>query len=673
MNWFNLFPDRLNHFLLNRSEGEISSCAMVILTTRKFFAGLVMAGVLVVLAAFTERRSEQSSFPWQKAGLTEQQAAAHLLSRFTYGATPEQIEQVRRAGLENWFEDQLRGVPENEDLKRRLGSFDAIALSNAAVVQRYPRNARVVRMAIAEGAIHKDSIRTGDRAAYREMLQNYMKQNDLRPQQELFRQFISQKILRAVYSENQLQEIMTDFWFNHFNVSLTKPQCAEFIPAYERDVIRPGATGKFGDLLLATAKSPAMLYYLDNFSSSGTPKMESEFPQTAYRRKFVRNAPNAVKTKGKGRGKPKQAKPKKKAAGLNENYAREVMELHTLGVDGGYTQKDVTEAAKVLTGWTVSPLGQYQNVKGRPVPALRTGAAMRPGASFRDGDFLFAANRHEGGVKTVLGKKFGPNAGYDEGVELLEMLARHPSTAKFISTKLAIRFVSDQPEKSLIDKMSRAFAKSGGDIRTVLRTMVSAPEFWSAAVLREKTKSPFELAIGAVRSLHADVQQPYQLFSWITRMGERKYYYQAPTGFPDQAQYWINTGALLNRMNFGLALAAGKIPGIQIDLRKLNGNREPESVSNALALYAARILPERELTPIIKKLEPMLSQPDLLNKVEEASAKAASREAQGTMGTAMPINKVSSGKHRMAAKAQSTDMLAQVVGVIIGSPEYQKR
>lgn len=529
--------------------------------------------------------------PWRQAGLTERQAAAHLLSRFTYGAMPGQVDAVVKMGLENWFAQQLAAQDPDDSLEQILSRYDALELSNEQVAETYPRNGQVIRMAIRDGVVDKDSVRA-DRAAYRQVIRQYMEEKGYKRQQELFRQFFCQKILRAAYSENQLQEVMTDFWFNHFNVSLTKNDCAEFIPAYERDVIRPNALGRFNELLLKTAKSPAMLYYLDNFSSSGPAR------DTAQKRR-----------------------------GLNENYAREVMELHTLGVDGGYTQQDVTEAARVLTGWGIYPMGDFARL-----PRMGIG-------SMHDGDFFFNANRHDKGEKVVMGHVFPAGGGYEEGVDLLNMLAHHPSTAKFICHKIAVRFVSDDPPATLVNKMANTFLEKNGDIRQVLITMVSAPEFWSADALREKTKAPFELAIGAVRSLHATIDQPMPLYNWVTRMGEREYYYQAPTGFPDKGAYWINAGSLLSRMNFGLALAAGRIPGVRVDLLALNHGHEPESAQAALLIYGHLILPERNLDATVKRLAPMLNQRD----------------------------------SAMTAAEEGDPMLAQVVGIIIGSPEYQRR
>jgi uncharacterized protein (DUF1800 family) len=594
----------------------------------------IMGVILVVTGVWAFRVTPAPPgvyrFPFLQAGLTERQAAAHLLSRFTYGARPGEVDAVVKMGLENWFARQLRGDLPDDSLDHILSRYDALELTNEQVVETYPRNGQVIRMAVRDGVIDKDSVRV-DRKEYRQVLQNYMEQKGLKREQELFRQFFCQKIYRAAYSENQLSEVMTDFWFNHFNVSITKNDCAEFIPAYERDVIRPNALGRFNELLLKTAKSPAMLYYLDNFNSSA-PVGDSTMQRAG------------------------------KARGLNENYAREVMELHTLGVDGGYTQQDVTQAARVLTGWGVYPMGEF--ARGPQAAALHrfSDDQIARRGFVHEGDFFFNANRHDKGEKVVLGHVFAAGGGYEEGVDLLEMLAHHPSTAHFICRKIAVRFVSDDPPQSLIDKMAKTFLDKNGDIRQVLITMVSAPEFWSADALREKTKSPFELAIGGVRSLNARIDQPMQLYNWVARMGEKKYYYQAPTGFPDKGAYWINTGSLLNRMNFGLALAADRIPGIYVDLLSLNNGHEPESAAAALLTYGHIILPERNLDATVKRLTPMLNDPSFSRKVEDASART------------MDVDSTAVVEVGRSDGMQAPDpMLAQVVGIIIGSPEYQRR
>lgn len=638
-------------------------------TSYKYLTWVVlMAGSILLLSSFLNDypHGAASGFPYKQSGLTKRQAAAHLLSRFTYGATPQALDEAEKMGLEKWFRQQLSAELEDDSLNQLLKPYDALKLSNEEIVNTYPKGGQVLRMAVKDGIVDKDSVKT-DRKEYKDLLQNYMQQKGLKPEQELFRQFINQKVLRAAYSNNQLQEVMTSFWFNHFNVSITKNDCAQFIPAYERDVIRPNALGKFSDLLLATAKSPAMLYYLDNFSSSGVQNP----PVNAANRPRQQLLKNLQADSGSMQTQAlKKIQAAKKAQGLNENYAREVMELHTLGVDGGYTQQDVTQAARVLTGWAVYPMGTYGNNAVKQRLDNASSEQLEKRGFVREGDFLFSANRHDHTEKTVLGKHFGPDGGYQEGVDLLEMLAHQPATAKFISRKLAVRFVSDNPSQQLINQMAKTFLDKDGDIKMVLLTMVSSPEFWNASALREKTKSPFELAIGAVRSLHAEILQPYQLFNWINKMGEKMYYYQAPTGFPDKGQYWINTGALLNRMNFGLALASGRIPGVKVDLAALNNNHEPESANAALVTYSQLIMPERDLETTIKRLTPMLNDPELVKKVDHASAKTTPVQTNGMMTDGQPKPVVKS-----AALIQNGNntMLAQVVGVIIGSPEYQRR
>lgn len=654
------------------------------------FAFLFITAIL--FSSFRNERSAKFDFPYKQAGLSERQAAAHLLSRFTYGAKNGDVDEVVKMGLGKWFEQQLNGSLKDEQLNELLSRFEDINLSNAEVEDKYPRSAKVLRMAISDGSIHKDSVNKGDRKEYRKQLLDYMQANGLKPQQELYRQFINQKILRAAYTNNQLHELLTDFWFNHFNVSLTKNQCASFVPAFERDVIRPNVTGKFSNLLLSTAKSPAMLVYLDNFSSSGTPVntddrkademgMQGMSFQRRQKNKKLRQLDSGMLNK------VKKLQANKKKGGLNENYAREVMELHTLGVDGGYTQNDVTQAARVLTGWTLAPMGDDGGYgAGMKKIVEKIGADHLQKHGFvREGDFLFVPTRHDNGEKTVLGKRFPAGGGYQEGVELLTMLAHHPSTAKFISEKLAARFVNDNPSPKLVAAMAKTFSKTEGDIRQVMITMVSSPEFWSKAALREKTKSPFELAISAVRGLDAEITQPYQLFTWINKMGQKMYYYQAPTGFPDRGQYWINTGSLLNRMNFGLALASQRIPGVKINLKALNANHEPESAEAALLTYSKMIMPERNLEETVKRLTPMLNDPELGSKVEKAAEKTRVLQPANTMmnedaelmtgiQTDSTIKKKGQGKNTAVQTSNGNNtMLAQVVGVIIGSPEFQRK
>lgn len=618
-------------------------------------------------------------FPYKQAGLTERQAAAHLLNRFTYGATPTQVEAVTKMGLEKWFAQQLRADLPDDSLNSLLSHYYTLGLTNEEVVNAFLPGSVLLRMAVREGVIDKDSIGTGaDRSVYKERLLAYMQKKGFKPQQELLRQFFNQKILRATYTNNQLREVMTDFWFNHFYVSFAKKQCEQFIPSYERDVIRPNALGRFDQLLLATAKSPAMLHYLDLYNSVGDNSKVKPPAKNNGRKKMVAllSSDSAMEPAMK----QAEAVKTRPSRGLNENYAREVMELHTVGVDGGYTQEDVTQAARVLTGWTVFPL---QNLDDAPAAKekLIDNVLRQPGV-VHDGDFLFVPNRHDTAEKTVLGHHFPAGGGYDEGVTFLTFLAHHPSTAKFITKKIAVRFVSDDPPQSLLDKMAQSFNVHNGDIPQVLLTMVSSKEFWSAGAVRQKIKSPFELAVSSVRELGATVQQPYQLYNWIGKMGQQLYYYQAPTGFPDKGSNWINTGSLLNRMNFGLALAMKRIPGVNFDLMALNHDHEPESAQAALETYAKLMMPERNLDLTVKLLMPMLNEPELANKVGNAVGKNTSA-SMDMGGRAVGAVRDSGGSDRrdgtvpvayaMETTKNNNALLAQVVGVIIGSPEFQRR
>jgi uncharacterized protein (DUF1800 family) len=662
--------------------------------SRPLFVLVFFLSLISFLAFSPEpKHYDTLALPWKKAGLTERQAAAHLLNRFSFGARPGEVDEVVKMGLEKWMAAQLEGNLADKELDEKLAGYTALKLSNAQIVQTYPKPAYLLRQAIKDGVISKDSINTvkENKKDYRQQVKAYMDQKGYQPEAELFRQTINQKILRAVYANNQLEEVLTDFWFNHFNVSLTKGETKQFVMAYERDAIRPFVAGRFEDMLLATAHSPAMLTYLDNFRSVAANQDEGPM-QKRMRQRMMKKLEQrqAADTTMQEYDVVEKVKAAKKAQGLNENYAREIMELHTLGVDGGYTQSDVTQAARILTGWTFKPMEEELKQATDKIINTVGEDRLRKRGFVQQGDFLFNANKHDKGEKTVLGVHFPAGGGYEEGVKLIHLLATHPSTAKFISKKLATRFVSDNPPQALIDKMAKTFLEKEGDIKAVLITMVNAPEFWSKEALREKTKSPFELAVSSIRSLDAEVYAPFPLYNWITKMGQKFYYYQAPTGFPDRGQYWINTGSLLNRMNFGLALASGRIPGVRVDLSALNQHREPESAEAALQVYTKLLMPERDVEATVKRLTPMLADPQLQKKVEEAAGrnsiaqKDEDDEGEEEMMSEKKREKLLEGKapgkkntgKRMEAVAYTqgdNSMLAQVVGIIIGSPEFQRK
>lgn len=436
------------------------------------------------------------------------------------------------------------------------------------------------------------------------------------PQQVVATELMQGKLLRAAYSERQLDEVMTDFWFNHFNVFIGKGADRYLVGEYERDVIRPHALGKFQDLLMATAKSPAMMFYLDNWQSVGprSPVASGESPRARNNFRRNRNDPFGGPLNRQQR-RPQQAA-KKQQRGLNENYARELMELHTLGVDGGYTQKDVTELARVFTGWTIKE-------------------------PRRGGDFDFNERMHEPGTKVVLGHTIKEH-GEDEGKEMLKLLAHHPSTARFISKKLAIRFVSDNPPDALVNRMAETFLKTDGDIRQVLRLMFQSQEFWAPDAYRAKVKTPLEFVISAVRASGADLSNALPLVQTLNQMGMPLYGAQPPTGYSMKAETWVNSSALLNRMNFALRFTSGRMPGLSFAPERVLGSTEIPGDTNAA----------------LAQLENALLAGDLSKQTHETILKhALDPEVTGRV-LDDPLRPVNVG------------MLA---GLIFGSPEFQKR
>lgn len=629
----------------------------------------------------TDPVKESIKMPYKKKGLTKEQAAAHLLSRFTMGATPQQVNQVVEKGLENWFAEQLSAQLPEDDLLRRLpeANYPALKMSNEAIVDHYVNAAQALRLAVKNKLVSRDSLQLLSKPEYRAQLQQLMKQQGLEPLQELNRQLLNQKIIRAAYSPNQLQEVLTDFWFNHFNVSLSKGASQQFVLTYERDAIRPYVMSNFYELLIHTAQHPAMLEFLDNAGSVSNNNEASRMREQSAAAKRVKQRIEkmAADTNNPQQAAMQQVMARTNMQGLNENYAREVMELHTLGVDGGYSQQDVTQVAKALTGWSVRPLA-----KDGPAAQLMQAAGPLANRANKDNvtsnDFLFRANRHDEGEKTILGKKYPAEGGYQEGVQVLQQLAAHPATATFICKKLAIRFVKDTPTTLLVDQMAATFLKTEGNIRAVLVTMVNHPDFWEPAALREKVKSPFELAISAIRATGAEVVQPFQINNWITKMGQRLYYYAAPTGFPDRANFWINTGSLLNRMNFGMAFATGKIPGVKLDVSALNNHHEPASAEEALQVYSQLLLPQRDQTDNIRRLTTLLNENGLEEKIQQAASKQTPPPATAD-AEEMAMDKKQSARRNAVANGNmdampgNTGMLQQVTGIIIGSPEFQRR
>ena len=451
------------------------------------------------------------------------------------------------------------------------------------------------------------------------------------------------RVLRDVYSERQLEAVMTDFWLNHFNVYVRKNQNEPYLlPAYEHDTIRAHALGNFEDLLVATAESPAMLEYLDNFRSVG--------PHSEQAGKIARRL--ALNPSAKGL--------KQSSAGLNENYGRELMELHTLGVNGGYTQADVTEVAKVFTGWGL------ENPK--------------QGASFD-----FDERRHEPGSKTVLGRTIH-EGGEREGLEVLHMLATSPATAHFVCGKLAVRFVSDDPPAALVDRMAASFLQSHGDIKTVLRTMFHSPEFWSPAVERAKVKTPEEFLISAVRASGAEVKSPQALVAALNKLGMPLYGMSTPNGYSWKQDDWVSTGALVSRMNFALVLSGNRIPGVRTEWTQLLGEPGPEVRPAGYVADGGRGAPtlaastkERSLEQILlgapvsdRTRATVLGQAQDQTMAEQAATEFDLRSlgGKGNFGLPRAARGLQAGANPQAPDDAEAAVMA---GLLLGSPEFQRR
>ena len=447
------------------------------------------------------------------------------------------------------------------------------------------------------------------------------------------------RLMRDIYSDRQLEAVMTDFWLNHFNVYVRKNQNEPYlIPTFERETIRPNALGNFETLLVATAKSPAMLVYLDNFRSVGPDSLQAMRIRRAEERK------------------PEAKIPQQASAGLNENYGRELMELHTLGVNGGYTQTDVTQVAEVFTGWGID----------------------RPD---QDGEYAFEENRHEPGSKIVLGRKIN-ESGEREGLEVLHMLATSPATAHFISFKLAVRFVSDTPPDALVDRMAASFLKSNGDIKTVLRTMFHSPEFWSTDALRAKVKTPEEFMVSAVRASGAAVNNPHALVTALDKLGMPLYGMQTPNGYSWMQEGWVSTGALVSRMNFALVLTANRLPGVRVDWSGLLGENTATVVPaahNSTASVDPVAAKENRLEQLLlgqpasdRTRSTVTGQSNDASVTDQALSQfdLGSASGKGQNGNYLPRGM----RAAPGPKAPTDDAQAAVMaGLLLGSPEFQRR
>jgi uncharacterized protein (DUF1800 family) len=602
--------------------------------------------------------------------LSDDDAIVHALNRLGYGPKPGDVEYVKQVGLAKWIDQQLHPETLNDSpLDARLQKFPTLTMSSQQLEEQFPQpkqaakregitveeyrkqqQERIQQLRLQDPAAAARQNNTlsqdgsaqdagqsagqpagqpADMAAGQGQaptpaadanpapmnLQNYDK---IRVPQRVVAELSMAKVDRAIYSERQLYEQMVDFWFNHFNVFAGKGADRWLLTSYERDAIRPNAMGKFRDLLEATAKSPAMLFYLDNWQSAD-PDAAARLAQQQAQRRFYRprgpfgfplppGDPNANPQQQQQQG-------KKQERGLNENYGRELMELHTLGVDGGYTQQDVVEVARAFTGWTIrTPL--------------------------RDPEFWFNDRIHDAKPKMVMGRKIDAG-GMKDGEEVLDLLARDPHTAQHISFEIAQHFVSDNPPDALVQRMAQTFQASDGDIRAVLHTMIYSPEFWSRDAYRAKVKTPFELVVSAARAIGADVNIPLPLVQWTNRIGEPLYACVPPTGYSTKAQDWVNTGALLNRLNYSLALASNRLRGTQSNVAGLLGTSDIDDPGAVLNRAIAVLLSDKASPETRQVLEKQLNDPQIV---------------QASLDD--PVRQVNAGV---------------IAGLVLGAPEFQRR
>ncbi len=561
--------------------------------------------------------------------LTEDEAIMHALDRLAYGPRPGDVDRIRKMGLEKWIDQQLNyNSIDDSAVDAKLAEFKTLKMSSEQLLNKYPPpNQTAKRQGLTPEEVRQQN-QQDMQAKRQEMRQQgidpSMIQFETMPgPQRIQAELDLATVDRAIYSNRQLYEVMSTFWFNHFNVNVTKGADRWLLTDYVERTIRPNAMGKFENLLDATAKSPAMLFYLDNWLSADPIAFQHMQQELALRRQRFQGlfmgmempAPRQFPQAGRFPNGQPQGPPQKQERGLNENYGREVMELHTVGVNGGYTQADVIQMADCLTGWTIR-------------------------APRKDPQFFFDDRIHDRSPKVVMGKTFN-YGGMKDGLEALHMLATSDATAHHISFQLAQHFVSDNPPESLVDRMAQTFLSSDGDTRAVLKTVIYSPEFWSRDAYRAKVKTPFEVAVSAARALDAQTTISPQLVQWVGRMGEPLYQCEPPTGYADTADVWVNAGALLNRLNFALTLATNHMPGVNTDLSELFGQDADSDPSLVLSRALGDFLGGQVSAQTRDTLEKHLSDPQILQaRLDD------------------PIKHVNEGL---------------IAGLVLGAPEFQRR
>ncbi len=585
--------------------------------------------------------------------LPADQQIIQALNRLTFGPRPGDVARVRAIGLDNWIDLQLHPDKINDNVMNDFVNAKYAALrqdqndllKQYAVQQRERREIKRDRADSTKGLTAQDSAMIMEQR----QLQNGRRQ--------VVTQLQSSRVARAVGSERQLQEVMTDFWENHFNIFLGKgaPE-PYYLVDFDQNVIRPNALGKFRDLLEAVAKSPAMLFYLDNARSMADSTQPTLQAENARR---VRAVPMRRGRFGGILGMPmpmprQPQKQQKQRQGLNENYGRELLELHTLGVDGGYTQQDVINVARALTGWTIRPPAQ-------------------------GGGFIFRPQVHDAGAKVVLGHKLAAGRGIEDGEDVLDIVSRSPSTAHFIAFKLARRFVSDSPSKALVDHAAQVFLKTDGDIRETLRAIITSPEFFSQQAFRTKVKTPFEVVVSAARAMNAAPDQTPRSAQMIAYLGQPIFGHQAPNGWPETGDAWMNTGAILNRINFGMAAAAGRLPGVDVasqpSLDSLQTAPREKQVDAVVSMVLNGMASPDTRAVLLSGEHPLLANSGGSMAPGDS---AASDDSEMMSGADDARPKKGGGAKKVALQGRGFGAvpqlsgITQIVGLALGSPEFQR-
>ena len=590
--------------------------------------------------------------------LPADQQIMQALNRLTFGAKPGDVQKVRAIGLDSWIDQQLHPEKISDDaMNSFISRYTALNQDQNDLLRQYAQQQQERRQVKRDRADTTMAMSADDAAIMQQLRQQ---QNSRR---QVVTQLQSSRAARAVGSERQLQEVMTDFWENHFNIYAAKgaPE-PYYLVDFDQNVIRPHALGKFRDLLEAVSRSPAMLFYLDNARSmadstqptlAGGGRREAGGDRRGIRGIF---GPMRVPVQ-----RPPQQQQQRQRQGLNENYGRELLELHTLGVDGGYTQQDVINVARAFTGWTIMPPAQ-------------------------GGGFIFRPQVHDAGEKVVLGHRLAAGRGMEDAEDVLDILAKSPATAHFISFKLARRFVSDMPSKALVDHAAQVYLKSDGDIREVLRAIITSPEFFSQQAFHSKVKSPFEIVVSAARALNAQPDSTPRTAQVIAYLGQPIFGHQAPNGWPETGESWMNTGAILNRINFGMAAAAGRLPGADIRalpaLDTLQAAPREKQVDAVVATVLNGMVSPDTRAVLVSGEHPLLANGAGARGIQDMSGAGLDEEMSGAAmpdGNSRPRQKqngagkvgLGQGRGGLGNIPQLTG-LTQIVGLALGSPEFQR-